>query len=115
MPPGQLRGQDEFETRWQEGVWLAVRLESGEAIIGTSEGILKARDFRRKPECGGLWNKIDFDNFNGVPWELYPGIKGSTEMRSKVRLSHGPSEVTRPVQGKDEYVPRRFRNQKCDF
>ena len=113
--PANSAGKNKFEARWHEGVWLGVRLESGEAIIGTSEGVLKARDFRRKPENGGRWSRADFDKFIGVPWELYPGIKGSTEMRSKVRLPQEPAEVTRPIRGKDEYVPRRFRIQKSDL
>ena len=92
-----------------------MRPKSGEAIVGTIEGVLKARDFRRKPESGGRWDRAKFDKFVGVPWELYPGIKGSTEMKSKVRLPQEPSEVTRPVRGKDEYVPRRFRIQKGDL
>jgi len=113
--PANSVGKNKFETRWREGVWLGVRMESGEAIIGTSEGVLKARDFRRKPENGGRWNKDDFNKFVGVPWELYPGIKGSVEIRSKVRLPQEPAEVARPVAGRDEYVPRRFRIQKGDL
>ena len=108
-------GENKYEVRWQEGAWLGVRLESGEAIIGTSKGVVKARDFRRKPENGGRWSKVDFDKFVGVPWELYPGVKGSTEMQCRVRLPRDPTEISRPVKGKDEYVPRRFRIQKSDL
>ena len=65
--PANSAGKNKFETRWREGVWLGVRLESGEAIVGTSEGVLKARDFRRKPESGGRWDRAKFDKFVGVP------------------------------------------------
>ncbi len=54
-----------------------MRLESGEAIIVTSEGVLKIRDFRRKPENGGRWNSANFGKFVGVACELYPGIPKS--------------------------------------
>ncbi len=84
--PANSAGKNNFETRWQEGAWLGIRLESGEAITGTSDGVSKGRDFRRKPKFGGCWNKIDFDKFVGLPSELYSGIKGSTEMSSEVRL-----------------------------
>ena len=92
-----------------------MRLESGEAIIGTSEGVVKARDFQKKPEKGGRWNKIDFGKFVGLPWALYPGAKGSAEMKPNVRQPQGLAEVTRRVKGKDVYLPRRFRIQGCDL
>ena len=69
-------GKDKFDVRWKEGVWLGIKAESGESLIGTGEGVVKARDFRRKPENGGRWSKEDFDEFRGVPWEPYSGAGG---------------------------------------
>ena len=37
------------------------------------------------------------------------------EIRSRVRLPQEPAEVPRPLRGRDEYVPRRFRIQKGDL
>ena len=34
--------------RWSDGVFLGVREESGEVLIGTRDGVLKARSFKRK-------------------------------------------------------------------
>ncbi len=34
------------------GVWLGINLESGQSVVGASYGVMKARDFRRKPEEG---------------------------------------------------------------
>ncbi len=39
--PALSAGRDKFDARWREGVWLEVKLESGESIIGTSEGVVK--------------------------------------------------------------------------
>ncbi len=36
--PAKSAGMKKFEARWSEGAWLGVRLEIGEAIIGTSVG-----------------------------------------------------------------------------
>ncbi len=69
-------GKDKFDARWKEEEWLEVCLESGEPLVGTSEGVVKARDFRRKTESGGRWIVADFDKFVGVPWGPYPGAKG---------------------------------------
>ena len=37
--------RDKFDCRWERGIWLGVRDESGEIIIGTPDGVIKARDF----------------------------------------------------------------------
>ncbi len=37
------------------------------------EEVAKARDFIRKPEIEGRWNKEDSDKLRGTPWEPYPG------------------------------------------
>ena len=60
-------GKDKVDVRRKEGVWLGIKAESGESLIGASDGVAKARDFRRKPETGGRWSKGDFDKFRGVP------------------------------------------------
>ncbi len=52
-------------------------------MIDTDEGVVKARDFRRKAENGGMWSIADFDQFVCVPWEPYPGAKCGFELRSK--------------------------------
>ena len=39
--------KDTFKPRREERIWLGIRGESGESIIGTKE-VIEARDFRRK-------------------------------------------------------------------
>ena len=36
-------GKSKFDARWLEGVWLGIRDESGESIVGTPEGVVKRR------------------------------------------------------------------------
>ncbi len=76
-------GKDKLDARWKEGAWLGVRLESGESLIGASEGVAKARDFRREPESRRGWSVRDVYMFAGVQWEPYPGAKGGLELRPK--------------------------------
>ncbi len=90
-------------------------MESGESLIGTGEGVVKARDFRRKAENGGRWITVDFDKFVRVPWEPYPGAKGGFEMRSKVRLPVERAEFSETVKGKSDYTRRRFRIRKDEM
>ncbi len=64
--PAASAGKDKFDTRWDEGVWLGIRMESRESFIGANEGVVKARDFRRKAENGGRWSVADFDKIAGA-------------------------------------------------
>ncbi len=91
---------------------MGVRLESGESIIGTPEGVVKARDFRRRRENGGRWRNDGIDGFKGAPWEPYPGAGGGSEIKSKVRLPTESGELTKIVKGKEGVVPRRLRVEK---
>ena len=50
-------GIDKLETRWESGIWLGVRDESGEMIIGTKEGVIKVRTIRRKGTTEERCNK----------------------------------------------------------
>ncbi len=38
--------RNKIDARWREGVRLGIKLGSGESVIGTKEGVAKARDFR---------------------------------------------------------------------
>ena len=40
--PG-IKGKNKMEPRWESGIWLGIRDVSGEIIVGTAEGVLKAR------------------------------------------------------------------------
>jgi hypothetical protein len=64
-------GKNKFDVRWMARVWLGIKLESGESSLGTADGVMKARDLRRKPKEAGRWSNNGIDGFNGVPWEPY--------------------------------------------
>lgn len=72
-------------SRWGSGVWLGLREESHEVLVGTTEGVIKVRTVRRKPTLGDRWNASVFNSLTGVPWQPVPG-RGSTEVPSSVRL-----------------------------
>lgn len=56
-----------FGTMWEEGSWLGVCEESGEIIVGTERGVVRASAFRRKATNEERWNRERFDKFVGVP------------------------------------------------
>ena len=46
---GRIR-EHKMACRWEQGVWLGIKHSGGESIIGTEDGVIKARDWRK----GGL-------------------------------------------------------------
>ncbi len=90
-------------------------MESGESLIGTNEGVVKARDFIRQAENGGRWSVADFDKFVGVPWEPYPGAKGGYELRSKVRLPAERAEFTKRRAGQERLHEEKVPNTQRRF
>ena len=103
-------GKEKFDSRWEEGVWLGISDESGESLIGTKNGALKAKDFRRKTLAAERWNKENFDEIQGTPWEPIPGREGNYNIASRITLPDaGP--VTAPARGRETEEPltRRFK------
>ena len=96
-------GKDKFNSRWEEGVWLGISDESGESIIGTKEGVIKARDFRRKAIAEERWNKEHFTSIKGTPWEPNPGRESDYRVQSRVIMPDvGP--ITAPARGRDRLI-----------
>jgi len=103
----KTKGVNKAYSRWGEGVWLGIREESGETLIGLKEGVIKVNSIRRHATEGKRWNKELFNNFQGVPWEPVPGSE-SSEVRSRVRLPETPNEFIEPARTREvESVPRR--------
>jgi hypothetical protein len=81
----KTKGKKTFEERWAEGIWLGVREESSEILVGTMEGVVKARSFRHKATNEDRWDPKWLDGFRGVPWEPEPG-RQNIEVNIKVAL-----------------------------
>ena len=64
----QIRGSTGVGSRWSEGIWLGIREESGEARIGTEDGVIKVRSVRRKASGKERWKKELLDTMKGTPW-----------------------------------------------
>ena len=43
-------GKNQMESRWDAGIWLGIRGESGEVVIGNQEGAIKVRSVRKDPK-----------------------------------------------------------------
>ena len=103
-----------LDARWASAVFLGVREESGEIILGTKDGVLKARSFRRKGSAEERWNKEEILGVRGLPWQPVPGGPGM-DIRSSVRLPEERGEVRQPETEEREYRQRRFKIFRKDL
>jgi hypothetical protein len=61
-----------IEPRWEKGIFVGVRVSSGEFWIATPEGIRKARSVRRLP-VQDRWGEDSLRWVRHAPWHLYRG------------------------------------------
>ena len=115
LEPG-TKGQDKFNCRWERGVWLGIRDESGEIIIGTPDGVVKARDFKRLAHAEERSSASAICGMKGTPWEPIPG-KVDDSIPVRVRLPEegqppGPDPVNLGEPHRD--IKRRARITRED-
>ena len=102
------KGQDKFDVRWETGIWMGIADRTGEIIIGTKDGVVKARDIRSLEEKEA-WDVGRFNDIRGTPWEPIPGREG-IEIKSKVVIPASRTEPRQLVEGEEkEFIVRRAR------
>ena len=72
-------GKRKLVSRWASGIWLGIRDESNEVLIGTTEGVIKVRTVRRKGSPEERWDTVGIDSMKGIPWELVLGDRRQGE------------------------------------
>jgi hypothetical protein len=90
--------KNKLERRWESGIWLGVKGETGESIIGAPEGVVKCRDFRRKPEGEAKWNSEELSQVRGSPWQPTPG-RDSIEVKCQINMPLDNSPITEMLEG----------------
>ena len=48
------KGGPKVDAKFHDGIWVGLRVKSDESIIGTPNGVIKAKIVRRLPEDGAL-------------------------------------------------------------
>ena len=91
-----MKGQDKYNLRWEKGNWLGIRDETGESIIGTSAGVIKARDIKRCGSPEERWNLQAVRLIQGTPWETIPG-RQHDGIPVRVKLPEEGSSPPEPV------------------
>ena len=86
-------------------MWLGIRDESGETLIGTQNGVIKVNAIRRKGSNEERWNADEILGIKGVPWEPVPG-RGGTTIRATVHIP----DIKARVEPTDEGTEKRSSN-----
>ena len=95
-------------------VWYGIRFESGEHILGTPRGVLKARTIRARASHDERWDWEFFKTVRGTPWEPVPG-SDSSELKSCIKDGNENSDLLeRPRTRTVETIPRGFRIERED-
>ncbi len=105
------KGKNKMKSRWSSGIWLGVRDESGEVIIGTDEGVIKCRTVKRKGTKEERWTSGQVEDMKGTPWEPEPG-RDEAEVGVRLRVWSERERVEGPriPEGVDRpKIGRRFR------
>ena len=104
------------EARWHSGVFLGIKINTGERVISTADGIIKVRSIRRKLESE-RWNSEECDLVKRFPWRPYENSE-EDQVHIRVPLPVTPPqrpEIKEPVQRDGDAVPRPFSIQKKDL
>ena len=106
-------GKDKLDTRWENGIFVGLREESGEIFVSNEQGVIKVRSYLQRPE-GERWNQEEFDLSRGTPWEPIPGMV-AMEIKSRFRLSDEADQpIIKELETRESSV-RRLYIKKADI
>ena len=75
-------------------------------MIGTSKGVIKVRDVKRKATVEERWNKEKMKEVQGVPWEPVPGREG-IDIKAQVELPRAEGQPDRIIEPAQKRIIRR--------
>ena len=105
-----LRIQTKMDPRWAaDGVFLGKLDLSDEVIVGTPQGIVTTRSFRRMTE-DRQWNPETLPMFVGVPWNLR-GITTDAPWKNSKTLHHESSGANTWSDRRLHCLPRRHASE----
>ena len=99
--------KDKFNSEWEEGVWLGHARNSNEAVIGLSDGVVRAYAIKRQDE-GNRWQPEKIKGIRGTPSQPDPNKPG---LYIPVRVRFDPVLADIPVEQVQETEVRTRRER----
>ena len=90
------------------GIWPGIKGRTGEHIIGTEKGVVKAYTVKRRPE-EERWSLEELNGMRGTPGKPTPG---SSDIRIPVRVRVPEIPIAKEER---TTIPRGVRTEKKDF
>ena len=81
-----------FKARFEDGVYLGVKLASSEKIVVNEKGLFVVQSIRRKP-INERWDADLIDKIRGLPWKLKPDDDTVTELPHPIEIRPERPEV----------------------
>ena len=63
------RTKHKLSPKWEQGIYIGVKVNTSERIVGTRTGIFVVQSVRRKPKSE-RWNRQLVEDLWGLPWKL---------------------------------------------
>ena len=109
-PSGQTRARGKLQAMLSEGIFLGRTHSSGESLIGTSRGVVKARDVYRRTQSE-RYNVETLKTVVGVPWQMTPNKDIDYEEIPEFRVVPGDEREEHGHQVGSQ-MPRRIKMTK---
>ena len=108
-PAGNTRARGKLQSMLCEGIYLGKTHTSGECIIGTKDGIIKARDVYRK-SMDERYNQNLLKLIRGTPWKTTPQNEVEGEEVPEFRVVNpGEPQQGQHAEQDGEAMPRRVK------
>ena len=105
------KGTSKAEYRWAKGIWLGVREESGDHIIGTDKGVMKVRALRRTGSHAERWDWDEVQKMKGAPWEPVPG-RPDIEIQTRIVYGNEREKIQELNVGETKHTKRIQNTQR---
>ena len=99
-----------MESRWRQAIFLGIREESSEFLLGTSEGVVKGSTVRRKSEDETRWCSKQLDEIVGTHGNP---LRERTIMKSELEHISLKGEVKQLSPGQVDAKP--FRREDSEL
>ena len=105
-----------MQARWQQGIFIGVRVDTNEKLVATEEGCHVAQSVRRKP-LDERWSAEALEKIRGTPWEPIPKGPDRTELPYPLEIRPDTPEAPQPApEGpKAKVAEKQFYIQKKDL
>jgi hypothetical protein len=100
------RTKNKLDTRWEAGVYLGVKMNTTEKIVGNATGTYVVQSMRRLPE-GARYDQEMLKSLRGLPWKPQPGPEDPVNLELPMPIALEP-EVEEHENRPTEIAPKRL-------